>query len=797
MRSRTTWFVLMMTQLLWSGTASAALYAQPPAASAFTLTGFIQAMTLDNPADVLSGGTVTVNGVKVTIPRNTVIVMSASNITWQELWAFAPCPWGLATGTGPAGQAPPTGACTTGGNGQTGLALSDSFTDPSTGAVTKPLTTHEVTITGNRVVTGTPLLDQYVAGVVYMAQQSLNVGTGFINFIDYATGTLHVGGQPGVSAPTDTLIQINDPIGRFGRVVSPDPRWTADTDNPTIHSKTGYPMCIPRAVPPPAVVVGADPPVETDPLCPQRNRPLDTAGAPLGNFTLCNPGASMNVFTAGGQLQCGPNTPPAFAGVINAIATVVANLGTGISTSDATNQAPFMVGDSIEWSGTLQIDPTGALTGTGVAKQQYVSAYNIVANLGIYTAPGQTPAYLEMEVTKLGVGGTAITAPVPVPQEITTRIVARGFFTDPQRLVDLYAVQVDPCSGAETEVLMLGRIPNRTGGVPWGRWRDVDNAGLFPITRQWRARYFPIFTDPNYPAADPKLTAANGLQAMSYTIPVAEFITPENTIYGDPTLLVVPNNFQDFPFLAQGEGPWRGNPATVVGQLTPFPLTNSIPGLTPPAPAPFACPASAAPTIVLSPPNQTVQKNSSATLSALQSHSNPTGNALSFAWVQTSGPAVTLTTPNSGLTTFIAPNVTVNTGLTFQVTVTDTVQNTQALATTLVIVTPNVVRPDTVTITNATYKANRGVLNVSATSSDATCAAVMTIQAFASNGVALLPPNTNMTSAGPGVGGCGYTFVTGKALFPPTGTTLNKVTVISSEGGAAVCPNGTCIIAAK
>ncbi|MFL5262436.1 MAG: hypothetical protein ACJ79L_08540, partial [Anaeromyxobacteraceae bacterium] len=147
------------------------------------------------------------------------------------------------------------------------------------------------------------------------------------------------------------------------------------------------------------------------------------------------------------------------------------------------------------------------------------------------------------------------------------------------------------------------------------------------------------------------------------------------------------------------------------------------------------------------------------------------------------------------LATFQAPNVTVNTGMTFQVVVTDLLTGRSALATTLVIVSPNVVRPDSVAITAATYKANRGVLNVSATSSDVTCAAVMTVQAFASNGTALLPPNTNMLAGGVVVGGCGYTFASAKAVFPPTGTTLNKITVISSEGGAAVGPNGTCTLA--
>lgn len=770
-------------QLLWAEEAAPALYPQPPAVSGFAMTGFVQAMTLDNPADVLSGGTVTVNGTRITIPRNTVVILSASNLTWQELWAFAPCPWGLPLASKPAGQVLPFGACTSGGNGQTGLALSDLFTSP-TGAVSVPLTTNELTVIGNRIGNGTADPD-YVAGLVALGQEIVNVGSGFINYIDYATGTLHVGGPVGAPSPRDTLIQLNDPVGRFGRVVSPDPRYTADTDNPTVHAKTGFPMCIPRATPPAAVVPFTAPPAETDPLCPQRNRPLDPAAPtmPLGNFTLCNPGA----FAAG---ACRANTPPIVPGVGNAAASVVPD-------GDATQQAPLMVGDSLQWAGTLQRDPTGSITGTGVANQQYVSAWNLVANVGIYTSPFATPSYLDVELALLGVGGTAITAPVAVPQEATTRIKAVGFFTDPVRTVDLFAVSVDPCSGVETELPLLTGIPNRANGVPWGRFRDVDQAGLFPITRQWRARYTPAATDPGFPG-HPNVVAANGLQAMTFTLPVGTFVFPENTVFGDATLLVVPNDFQDFPFLAKGEGPWRGNPLAVVGQLAPFPLTNSIPGLTPSAPAPFSCPTATAPSAIVTPPSQTVSRNARVTLDASASHSNPLGDALSFAWLQTSGPAVALATPGAATTTFQAPNVTANTGLTFQVTVTDTVNLQQASATTLVMVSPGVVRPDTVAIASAVYKPRTGVLNVTATSSDATCAAVMTIQAFASNGTPLLPANTFMAATSVVAAGCSYTWISPKAVFPPAGTTLNKVTVISSEGGSAVCPNGTtCTIASK
>ncbi len=49
---------------------------------------------------------------------------------------------------------------------------------------------------------------------------------------------------------TGTIVEINDPLGRYGFAHSPDPRFTADTDNPTVTSGNGYPMGIPTVAPP-------------------------------------------------------------------------------------------------------------------------------------------------------------------------------------------------------------------------------------------------------------------------------------------------------------------------------------------------------------------------------------------------------------------------------------------------------------------------------------------------------------------------------------------------------------------
>ena len=135
-----------------------------------------------------------------------------------------------------------------------------------------PIAAYEVSIAGN-IVNGV-----YIAGLVSIAQQSLNNGNGFIKSINYATGELCVGSTPGGACNplADARVVINDPDGRYGLAngtggkAAPDPRFTVDSDNPTIHAASGYPMCVPRSDP-----LGATP----DAQCPMANRPKDATGA--------------------------------------------------------------------------------------------------------------------------------------------------------------------------------------------------------------------------------------------------------------------------------------------------------------------------------------------------------------------------------------------------------------------------------------------------------------------------------------------------------------------------------------
>src|SRR6478752_1114099 len=144
----------------------------------FDITGFLQSATLDSAADPHSGGTLTLNGHTVVVPRETIAILPASALTWQELFTHAP--------------APNTGS-------QTGMALNDS---------PRPDTTYEVHVVGNRVIDANG--DRSIAGLVSISQQGLNSGAGYVNYIDYATGTLRVGGTLGDSS-TGTRVTINDP----------------------------------------------------------------------------------------------------------------------------------------------------------------------------------------------------------------------------------------------------------------------------------------------------------------------------------------------------------------------------------------------------------------------------------------------------------------------------------------------------------------------------------------------------------------------------------------------------------
>ena len=543
--------------------ASGDVFAAPNAAvipvlassTQFDFTGFLQSATLDTPADSHSGGTLTVNGHLVVVPRETIVILPASALTWQELFTHAPAPY-----TGVA----------------TGMALNDA---------PKPLTTYEIHVVGNRVVdpngtNGCVVVigcDRMIAGMVDISQQDLNAGSGYINFINYATGEIEVGGTPGVQG-TGTRIQINDPAnptsasgGRYGRAMTPDDRFQVDQDNPTIVAETGFPMCLPRTDP-----AGAAP----DTLCPESNRPV--ISSPVADTSGITP--QPNTLVAGEFYRIFRMDSPANVdGAAPCLRTPCA---------DPRIQAPFEIGDFVNYAGTL-IQDGGANGG------MYISAHTLVASLGIYTQNGIDPAYVTVDVALIGTGGLTVFG----AGEAAVRTRFEGMSTDELRQIHLYGVDINPLTGATSD-RDWGTIlpdPGPPGGAVRGRWRfrppctvaiatqkacTPPAGGQFiPPTREVRAvieglqQYLPGTITPNpasqIPGTPSAITTANGIYYGQYHAPIGEYIFPENV----PGTAVPENNFNTLNFLAYGG--YQSVTGAQAGVLNPWP-SNVVP-------APFVC----------------------------------------------------------------------------------------------------------------------------------------------------------------------------------------------------------------
>jgi hypothetical protein len=484
-RASAIWIACLTVTGLWFVADVRAQLPLQPMGSVFEITGFIQNATIDDVNDPFSGGTLTVNNHRIVIPRNTIFQMPATALTWTELFTLAPAPYGI-TKDGPP---------------QSGLALSDT---------PKPDYTYEVSVQGNRLEpAGT-----YVAGLVFLSQQSLQMHQGFINKIDYATGELTVGG---------TRARLNDPIGRFGRVMTHDVRFTIDEDNPTVKSETGYPMCIPRV----------DPATGDDALCPQTNRPI--ANSKYLSIFMMNPNWS------GGAVS----TPVAAVPVASA----------GKVALDPWRAAPFEVGDYVTVKGPIVKDAAG----------QYISATAVDANVGIFTAPGTQPVFVSVDVILMGTGPIN---DATLAQEGAKRTIAEGFTTDFTAPIQISAVDVNACTGEGVDRLWNVEAvdPGPPSGAVAGRWRFRPGAPLFDLKG---FPFLPPTREVHVLSLSGTVTTMNGLSAGEYTAPVMEFILPENRGIGTP---VTPGNFETMAFLAQGSGPRGG---AFSGQLSPWPGADS------------------------------------------------------------------------------------------------------------------------------------------------------------------------------------------------------------------------------
>jgi hypothetical protein len=635
-----TYSLFLVTLLCWAGSAAAQL---PPPGTPwqFDVTGFLQEATVANPADPLSAGQLKVNGHVVTVPANTIVILPANALTWQELFAKAPAPWGIPGNPGVTSPVPTTG-----------MAMADcavAIVPPATACPVPPLTTYEVHVAGN--VVGT----QWIAGIIDFSQQGLNQGQGYVTAISYVTNPATGAVEAEMQVATGDIVspiarvRINDPVipalgtGRYSSGQSPDVRFTVDQDNPTIRSATGFPMCLPRGS------------AAADPLCPQGNRPqiVDPVLGLIfaGIFTTPDPST-----LAAGQLP------------------------------DPRIQAPFEVGDYVTFNGNLVKDsPVGGfLAGDGPTAgpwpgiaSTYVSAHTVTNNVAIYTFPGTNPAYVATEVTLLGTGGVTVIGAT----EAAVRTRFEGFTTDPSRVIHLYGMDLTS-AGVESDRDwgLVGVDPGLPTGAVKGRWRfrppctatpttitekkcSPPAAGVFlPATREVRAvlEAFPGSGGTSawvagLPTCGPLVlppcntVAANGLISGQYHAPITTYIFPEQII-GNP---VPPANFDTIPFLASG-GYSSSTGVLAPGPLVPFP-TSAGPAVCTPPTALAGAPASVA-------TGQVVTLDGSASSG---------GPPVTFAWTQapTDAVLVALANANTAVATFTAPAVAAPTNLNFTLTV--------------------------------------------------------------------------------------------------------------------------------
>jgi hypothetical protein len=468
----------------------------------FNIIGYIQSFKLCDPEynatpcnkdDPRAAATMKVNGITVIIPENLKIIMPGTYLTAQDIFKGE-------KGTAAGSLLP-----------QSGLALED--THPAG----KPFIPFTAEVSGN--IAKDPASSsktEYIAGLVNISQGVLQTSAGYIKAIDYGKGELIV--APNKTSLTNQVrVRLNDPPvngtgpGRFSKGsndVKDDNRFTVDQGNPTVHAMTGYPVCIPASE-------------SGDQRCPMDNR---------------MPDPNIRRYTIGSKT----------AETANRIPVADAPL---CKKCDSSKLVPLVPGDYVIFSGIWIDDVDAATKTTG-----YISAYSLEANLGIYTSPGEDPAYVAIEESLWGTGGIPFdnlpqeTGPrEPVPgQNLVTRFRIVGFTTDPSRDVEIIAVDVDPITGDKKNPPRVLATISPESNAPIGRFRrTVDQSVFLPPTREIQAH---IVGTPSVKNDG----IASGLEWGQYTAPIGEYIFPEGRNFGFPQ---VPMDFENLCFLAKGAGP--------------------------------------------------------------------------------------------------------------------------------------------------------------------------------------------------------------------------------------------------
>ncbi|KAF6805575.1 hypothetical protein CMUS01_14582 [Colletotrichum musicola] len=211
-------------------------------------------------------------------------------------------------------------------------------------------------------------------------------------------------------------------------------------------------------------------------------------------------------------------------------------IGPGTFTApDPVVMAPFQAGDFITFS--------------GFRRGSEVIAFSIVAqNVQINTLGDIV--YVRMEEGLLGIDN-----PSPNAEIAESRFI--GFVSNNRATVSLYAMDVDPCTGATTDRIIASM--GLRGGRNAQNKFEYRNDILFRYTREYRITA-------EIDGVPKTRVTKNGITAGTYVQPVNVWVPGEQDVPGVPP---VSYDFSQMEFLTKGVGADDGG--NVWGPLDPFP----------------------------------------------------------------------------------------------------------------------------------------------------------------------------------------------------------------------------------
>ncbi|KAK4183511.1 hypothetical protein QBC35DRAFT_526074 [Podospora australis] len=199
--------------------------------------------------------------------------------------------------------------------------------------------------------------------------------------------------------------------------------------------------------------------------------------------------------------------------------------------------APFLPGDFIQYKGFR-------------APNNVLICYEIVAWNVQITTVGK-PTYIRGELALLG-----IYSPDTSTEVADTRFI--GYTSDPTVTVSITAIDIDPCTGEETErSIGVGQERPEAGGR--NKWlARLDGTAPTTYTREYR-----------FAASLGTQETTNGIVSGEYIMPVLEWIQPEQLVPGvEPPV----NQFAAMSHLTRGVGP--DEDGNIWGPLQPFPQSG-------------------------------------------------------------------------------------------------------------------------------------------------------------------------------------------------------------------------------